>query len=50
MFNGKKDNSFTERFETNPGIQAQFDMKEKMKLIDKKGRSIIIYIPTLTLS
>lgn len=36
MFKEKKDNSFTERFETDPGVQAQFDMKEKMKLIDKK--------------
>jgi transposase/putative transposon-encoded protein len=50
MFKVKKDNSFTERFETNPGVQAQFDMKEKMRLIDTKGVVTTIYIPTLTLS
>ncbi|MDD4283232.1 MAG: hypothetical protein PHX03_05540 [Bacilli bacterium] len=50
MFKEKKDNSFTERFETAPGAQAQFDMKEKMKLIDIKGNITSINIPTLTLS
>lgn len=50
MFKVKKDNSFTERFETEPGKQAQFDMKEKMRLIDTKGNVTTIYIPTLTLS
>ncbi|MFA7157259.1 MAG: IS21 family transposase [Bacilli bacterium] len=50
MFKKKKDNSFTERFETAPGVQAQFDMKEKMKLIDTKGNITSINIPTLTLS
>lgn len=38
------------RFETEPGYQAQFDMKEKMKLIDQHGSEIKVYIPTLTLS
>lgn len=50
MFKQKKDNSFTERFETAPGVQAQFDMKEKMKLLDTKGNITSINIPTLTLS
>ena len=48
LFKRKKDNSFTERFETNPGQQVQFDMKENIKLINKKGETIIGYIPTLT--
>lgn len=50
MFNRKKDKSFTERFETNPGVQAQFDMKEKMKLINCKGETTTVTLPTLTLS
>ncbi|VEU80411.1 IS21 family transposase [Haploplasma axanthum] len=50
LFKRKKDMSFTERFETNPGIQAQFDMKEKVKLIDKNNNETVITIPTLTLS
>lgn len=49
-FKRKKDNSFTERFETEPGVQAQFDIKEKVKLVDTKGNITIIYIPTLTFS
>ncbi len=28
LFKRKKENSFTERFETEPGVQAQFDLKE----------------------
>lgn len=48
LFKRKKDNSFTERFETEPGQQVQFDMKENIKLINKKGEVIIGYIPTLT--
>lgn len=50
LFKRKKDLSFTERFETAPGVQAQFDMKEKVKLIDKEKNITIITIPTLTLS
>ena len=50
LFKRKKKESFTERFETNPGVQAQFDMKERMKLIDKDGNVILVTIPTLTLS
>ena len=50
LFKRKKEVSFTERFETNPGIQAQFDMKEKVKLVDKSGNITSVTIPTLTLS
>ncbi|MGI6392616.1 MAG: IS21 family transposase [Candidatus Izemoplasmatales bacterium] len=50
LFKRKKDNSFTERFETDPGVQAQFDIKEKVKTITSTGEVISIYIPTLTLS
>lgn len=48
LFKRKKDNSFTERFETLPGEQVQFDMKENIKLINQKGEVTIGYIPTLT--
>lgn len=48
----KKSNgtSFTARFETCSGYQVQFDMKEKVKLTDKNGHNLSVYIPTLTLS
>ena len=49
-FKNNKTNSFVERFETAPGQQAQFDMKEKVKLTDKNGTQTVVYIPTLTLS
>ncbi len=39
---------FTERFETLPGQQVQFDLKENMKLINEKGEITVVYIPTLT--
>lgn len=42
--------SFTQRFETQPGQQAQFDLKEKVKLVTKEGQTLTAYIPTLTLS
>lgn len=50
LFKRKKDLAFTERFETAPGVKAQFDTKEKVKLIDKEKNITIITIPTLTLS
>ena len=50
LFKRKKDISFTERFETVPGMQAQFDIKEKLKLVDIHGEVTTVYIPTLTLS
>lgn len=49
-FKDNKSNVFVQRFETAPGQQAQFDMKERIKLIDKKGNQTVVYIPTLTLS
>lgn len=49
LFKRKKETVFTERFETAPGVQAQFDLKERLNLIDKKGKVTISYIPTLTL-
>ena len=42
--------AFTQRFETQPGQQAQFDLKEKVKLVTNDGQTITVYIPTLTLS
>ncbi|OFK58270.1 hypothetical protein HMPREF2811_00980, partial [Globicatella sp. HMSC072A10] len=41
---------FTQRFKTQPGQQAQFDLKEKVKLVTNDGQTITVYIPTLTLS
>lgn len=38
------------RFETPPGEQAQFDIKEKVQAILETGEAIKTYIPTLTLS
>ncbi len=49
-FKANEGASFTERFETSPGQQAQFDMKEKVQLVDENGNKHCIYIPTLTLS
>lgn len=48
-FDYKKSSSFTERFETPPGYQIQFDLKERVPLIDINGIETRIYIPTLTL-
>ncbi len=50
LFKRKKDNSFTMRFETKPGEQAQFDIKEKVQTIMTTGEVIKTYIPTLTMS
>lgn len=44
----KNDNTFTVRFETEPGQQVQFDMKENLKLIDACGNETIVNIATLT--
>lgn len=41
---------FIQRFKTQPGQQAQFDLKEKVKLVTEEGQTITVYIPTLTLS
>lgn len=50
MFERRKTEHFTERFETAPGQQAQFDIKEKVKLQHETGEITTVYIPTLTLS
>ena len=50
LFKNNKSTKFTQRFETAVGEQVQFDMKEKVKLIDKNGNETTVYIPTLTLS
>lgn len=50
LFKRKNTTDFTERFETKPGFQAQFDIKEKVKLIKNTGEVVVVYIPTLTLS
>lgn len=49
-FKKNHSNAFTVRFETNKGQQAQFDLKEKVKLVTALGEVITVYIPTLTLS
>jgi len=49
LFTKKKSQTFTERFETKPGIQAQFDLKEKVKIIYKNGDVQKVNIATLTL-
>jgi len=50
LFERRNTESFTERFETQPGQQAQFDMKEKLKLVQETGEVTTAYIPTMTLS
>ena len=50
LFKNKNRNSFTARFETDKGQQVQFDLKERVKLIDESGTTTTIFIPTLTLS
>lgn len=50
VFKKSNTSSFTTRFETSAGYQVQFDMKEKVKLIDKHGNHLKVYIPTLTFS
>lgn len=48
LFKRNHSDSFTVRFETEPGQQVQFDLKEKVKLITTTGEEILVYIPTLT--
>lgn len=50
LFKRKKTDSFTMRFETEEGQQAQFDLKEKIKLINIEGKQTLVFIPTLTLA
>jgi len=49
LFNRKKVQSFYERFETSPGVQAQFDLKEKVKLIYDTGEIVRVNVATVTL-
>lgn len=49
LFKQKKDNQFTERFETKPGQQAQFDLKERIRIIYETGEIIRVNVATLTL-
>ena len=48
-FKHKKVAKFTERFETEPGQQAQFDLKEKVPMININGKKTLIYVATLTM-
>lgn len=45
----KSTNTFTKRFETEAGVQAQFDLKERVPIIDKAGNKTKVDIATLTL-
>ena len=49
LFNKKKTQKFYERFETKPGVQAQFDLKEKIKIIYETGELERVNVATLTL-
>lgn len=50
LFNkSKKVDVFTRRFETEAGKQAQFDLKEKVPIIDKSGNKTNVNVATLTL-
>lgn len=49
LFKSKHTDSFAVRFETKPGQQVQFDLKEKVSLKTQTGEKHVIYIPTLTL-
>lgn len=40
---------FTERFETEAGVQAQFDLKERIPVIDREGKEHRVNVATLTL-
>jgi putative transposon-encoded protein len=45
----KSTSTFTKRFETEAGVQAQFDLKERVSIIDKAGTETKVDIATLTL-
>lgn len=49
LFRRKKTQKFFERFETEPGVQAQFDLKEKIKIIFETGEIKRVNVATLTL-
>lgn len=48
-FKENLNNTFTVRFETSPGQQVQFDLKERVKLIYDTGEVEVVNIATLTL-
>lgn len=48
LFKSNSSDKFTERFETLPGQQIQFDLKEKVPMINEKGVKTLVYIPTIT--
>lgn len=48
-FKKSNERKFTERFETPPGKQAQFDLKEDVPIIFKDGSKTKVHIATLTL-
>lgn len=48
-FKKSNERKFTERFETPPGKQAQFDLKEDVEIIFKDGSKTKVHIATLTL-
>lgn len=48
LFKSNHTDTFTVRFETKPGQQIQFDLKERVSLITKTGENHVVYIPTLT--
>ncbi len=41
--------AFTERFETEAGVQAQFDLKERILIVDREGQEHRVNVATLTL-
>ena len=49
MFKTSKKKGFTERFETPPGQQAQFDLKERVKLNYASGEVVKVNVATLTM-
>lgn len=48
LFKKNSTEAFTVRFETEPGQQIQFDLKEKVLLVTKTGIKYRVYIPTIT--
>ena len=44
----KSKKKFTERFETEPGEQVQFDFKERVPIINSNGSKSKVYIATMT--
>ena len=49
LFNKKKIQTFYERFETKPGVQAQFDLKERIQIEYSTGELIRVNVATLTM-